>query len=91
MSTLVDLYTSLLICVMGVGIVLCIYRLLIGPSLAERTVAGDGALSMIMGIFILVSVLEETGVYLNSVLIIALLGFISTLTVARYLEFVDDK
>lgn len=91
MNGLVEMYIALLICVMGIGIVFCLYRLLTGPSLAERTVAGDAILSIIMGIFILVGILENTGVYLNAVLIISLLGFISTLTVARYLEFTDQS
>lgn len=91
MDFFVEAYITALICVMGVGIVFCLYRLLRGPSLAERAVAGDGVLSMIMGVFILVGMLENTGIYLNAVLIISLLGFISTLTVARYLEMVDDS
>lgn len=86
-----DLFLGLLVCVMSVGILFCLYRLLVGPTLAERTVAGDGILAMIMGIFILISVQQDTGVYLNAVLVIALLGFISTLAVARYLEMTDDR
>lgn len=81
-----DIFLGLLICLLSVGVILCLIRLVRGPTLAERTVAGDGILSMIMGIFILISILRETDIYLNAVLVIALLGFISTLTVARYLE-----
>lgn len=84
-------FITLLICLLSVGIVLCLYRLLKGPTLAERAVAGDGVLAMVMGIFILISVLNETDVYLNAVLVIALLGFITTLAVARYLEMTDDS
>jgi multisubunit Na+/H+ antiporter MnhF subunit len=74
-----------------VGILFCLYRLFVGPSLAERTVAGDAALALIMGIFILTSILRNSDIYFNAVLIISLLGFISTLTVARYLEFTDKE
>lgn len=86
-----NLFLGLLVCVMSVGMVFCLYRLLVGPTLAERTVAGDGLLAMIMGVFILVSVQQGTDIYLNAVLVIALLGFISTLAVARYLEMTDDR
>jgi len=85
-----ELFLSLMICVTSLGVVFCLYRLLTGPTLAERTVAGDGLLSMVMGIFILLSVLQRTDLYLNAVLVIALLGFITTLAVARYLEMTDD-
>lgn len=86
-----DLYLTILICVLSLGIVFCLFRLFAGPSLAERTVAGDGVLALIMGIFILTSVIQDTDIYFNAVLIISLLGFISTLTVARYLELSDDE
>ncbi len=86
-----DLFLGLLIAVASLGVVFCLYRVLKGPTLAERTVAGDGLLSMIMGIFILVSVQQGTDVYLNAVLVVALLGFITTLAVARYLEMTDDR
>lgn len=86
-----ELYITILICVMSVGILFCLYRLFTGPSLAERTVASDGILSLIMGIFILTSVLRNSVIYFNAVLIISLLGFISTLTVARYLEFTNKE
>lgn len=86
-----DLYLTILICVLSLGIVFCLFRVFQGPSLAERTVAGDGVLALIMGIFILTSVIQDTDIYFNAVLIISLLGFISTLTVARYLELSDDE
>lgn len=88
---MIEIYITILICFLSVGILFCLYRLFMGPSLAERTVAGDGVLSMIMGIIILTSLLRDSDIYLNAVLIISLLGFISTLTVARYLEFIDEE
>jgi multisubunit Na+/H+ antiporter MnhF subunit len=73
-----------------VGIIFCLFRLFQGPTLAERTVAGDGIMVLITGIFILVSILSDSDLYLNAALIISLLGFITTLTVARYLELTDE-
>ncbi|MFB6356413.1 MAG: monovalent cation/H+ antiporter complex subunit F [bacterium] len=86
-----DTFISILIMIQSIGIVLCLLRLFRGPTLAERTVAGDGVVFMIMGILILISIKNQTTIYLDAVLIIALLGFISTLTVARYLELNDDN
>lgn len=86
-----DIFIGLLICVLCFGALLCFYRVVIGPTLAERTVAADGLVSMVMGILILVSIYRETDLYLTAVLVIALLAFISTLTVARYLEMTQDE
>jgi multisubunit Na+/H+ antiporter MnhF subunit len=86
-----DLFITLLISCLCFGIVICLFRLFQGPSLAERTVAGDGIMALITGIFILVSILFDSDLYLNAALIISLLGFITTLTVARYLEMTNDE
>lgn len=86
-----QIYIALLICVLCVGLLLCFYRLVVGPTLAERAVASDGLISMVMGILILVSIYRETDMYLTAVLVIALLAFIGTLTVARFLELTQDE
>jgi len=85
-----ELIIGLLICLLALGGLLCIYRLIIGPTIAERAVAGDGLVSMVMGILILVSVLTRSSIYLTAVIVIALLGFINTLAVSRYLELTDS-
>lgn len=85
------IFVSLLLCVLAVGGLLCCYRIVVGPTMAERTVAADGLVSMIMGILILVSIYEQKDMYLTAVLVIALLGFINTLTVSRYLEMTDEE
>lgn len=85
-----SIFIGLLVCLLAVGGLLCIYRLIMGPTIAERAVAGDGLVSMVMGVLILVSVLNQTGIYLTAVLVIALLGFVNTLAVARYLELTDS-
>ncbi len=88
---MMELYVIFLIGVLSIGILFCVSRLFTGPSLAERTVAGDGVTSLIAGILILVSILRHSVIYFNAMLIIALLAFITTLTVARYLEFTDQE
>jgi len=87
----VNIFIALLICLFSIGAILCFYRLIIGPTLAERTVAADGLISMVMGILILVSIYQETDLYLTAVLVISLLAFIRTLTVSRYLELTQEE
>ena len=65
---------------------LFLVRLFLGPSVADRVVALDGLLMAVMcGILVGVAH-EDTSVSLDTVLVVALLGFIGTGVLARYVE-----
>lgn len=65
---------------------LFLVRLFLGPTVADRVVALDGLLMAVM-CGILVGVADEnTSVSLDTVLVVALLGFIGTGVLARYVE-----
>lgn len=61
-------------------------RLFLGPTVADRVVALDGLLMAVMcGVLVGVAH-EDTSVSLDTVLVVALLGFIGTGVLARYVE-----
>ena len=65
---------------------LFLVRLLKGPSVPDRVVAADGLLVTVM-CGVLVAAAERTAsVAIDTVLVVALLGFIATGVVARYVE-----
>ena len=66
--------------------VMNLVRLIKGPTAADRMVAGDSADVTICCAMILFSLYSGRGVYLDIAIISALLGFIDTLLVARYLD-----
>jgi multisubunit Na+/H+ antiporter MnhF subunit len=72
--------------VIAVGIVLCAIRAYLGPSLFDRVLAFDAITLNIVGATLLLSILFETGVFMDFVLIVALLGFLGTISLAAYLE-----
>jgi multicomponent Na+:H+ antiporter subunit F len=57
-----------------------------GTSVADRIVALD--LLLLIGVMAIAvySVLRDTGVYLDVLVVVSLIGFISTITVARFIE-----
>lgn len=66
--------------------VLNILRLLRGPSLADRIIALDTTLvTLVCGIAVL-SVRLRSAVYLDVLVVVALLGFTGTSLVARFIE-----
>ena len=66
--------------------ILCVFRLLKGPTAADRMVAADNADILICCAMILFSLFSGRGVYLDIALICALFGIIDTIVVGRYLD-----
>ena len=61
-------------------------RLLLGPSPADRVVAADALLVTAMCAVLLASSSVERSVGLDTVFVVALLSFVATGVLARYIE-----
>ena len=57
-----------------------------GPSLADRVVAINGLLLVGMGAIAARAVQTGVGAFLNVLVVVALVGFIGTAMVARFIE-----
>ncbi len=68
------------------AVVLCAWRLWKGPSVADRAVALDQIAVIVVAIILLYSMRVEDAVFLDAALVVALIGFLSTLAFARYIE-----
>jgi multicomponent Na+:H+ antiporter subunit F len=72
--------------VIGVGILLCAIRALRGPSLFDRVLAFDAIALNVVGATLLLSIYFRTDAFIDFVLVVALLGFLGTVSFAAYLE-----
>lgn len=66
------------------------YRLLLGPTLADRAVAINGLLIVGMVGIATHAVFTETGAFLPVLVVVSLVGFVSTAIIARYIEGRDQ-
>ncbi|HEX6257373.1 MAG TPA: monovalent cation/H+ antiporter complex subunit F [Euzebyales bacterium] len=83
MTYLLGLCLTILLAAGGLALARVIRR---GASVAERIVALDLLLLIgVMGIAVY-SVLRDTGVFLDVLVVVSLVGFVSTITVARFIE-----
>lgn len=73
------------IVVIMLGMVLCLYRLVRGPHLADRAVAIDTLSVQLIGMVVLLSIRIDTQTYFDGILILALLGFAGTVAMAQYI------
>lgn len=73
---------SSLICL---SLVLCLWRLLKGPSLPDRILALDTMFINSIALLLLQGLRLGTPLYFEGALLIAMLGFVSTVAICKYL------
>lgn len=73
-----------LACVL-LGMALCTLRLMIGPSAQDRVLALDTLWMCTMLLALLLGIRYASEVYFEAALLIALLGFVSTIALAKFL------
>ena len=78
--------TELALATLGIAAVLFTYRLLRGPSLADRVVALDGLVACGVATIVARFVQTGDGSFLSVPVVLTLVGFISTATVGRFIE-----
>ncbi len=68
------------------GLIMAFYRLLIGPSLADRVVAMDLMAAMAISIIAFFAIVTNEAVLLDVVAVVALTSFLGTIAFAYYIE-----
>lgn len=72
--------------VLSVGAALFLARLFIGPSVADRVMAFDGLLITVMSGILVAVARRDWSTSVDAVLLIALVGFVGTGVLARFVE-----
>lgn len=72
--------------VVSLSILAALFRVLWGPSLADRVVALDLVAYLAMGFLTTYAVLVAEDTFIDAALVLGLLAFLGTLAVARYIE-----
>ena len=69
----------------GLSLLLNLWRLLVGPSVPDRILALDTMYINSIALIILYGMSMGTALYFEAALLIAMLGFVSTVAVCKYL------
>ncbi|MBX0327475.1 cation transporter [Oscillochloris sp. ZM17-4] len=75
-----------LLAVLVISLVLTMARLLIGPSIPDRAVAFDMVMIHVVGIGAITAALTDESILIDAVIVVAVLGFLGTVALARYIE-----
>ncbi|WP_302082038.1 monovalent cation/H+ antiporter complex subunit F [Salinibaculum rarum] len=72
-----------LVAVAGLSL-LCGYRVIRGPTVPDRVVALDAIATNVVAIAVLFALKTDRGLFVTVSLVLAIIGFLSTVTVAKY-------
>ena len=63
-----------------------LYRVLVGPTIPDRVVALDGLLAVVVIGIIVAAAEGDSAITLSTVLVVALVAFVGTIALARFIE-----
>lgn len=78
--------TAVAFVLLSVGAIAFLARLLIGPSLPDRIIALDGLASTVTVGVLVAAARTNSGFEIDIVLVVALVGFVGTGVLARFVE-----
>ncbi|HSJ09032.1 MAG TPA: K+/H+ antiporter subunit F [Longimicrobiales bacterium] len=82
---MIDVAATIGIGMITLALVLNLWRLLKGPSAADRVVALDTMYINTLAVLVLFGVWKKSALYFEAGLIIAMLGFVGTIALAKFL------
>ncbi|WP_028559528.1 Na(+)/H(+) antiporter subunit F1 [Paenibacillus pinihumi] len=71
---------------LSVSIVISLYRVIRGPSMPDRVLALDSLGYSVIGIVAVLCIMMDSHAYLETILLIGILAFLSTIALCKFIE-----
>lgn len=84
-TNFLDIALIIAFVLVAVAQVLSMVRLVIGPSTGDRILALDTMVVNAIGLIVLLGIIQGSRIYFEVTLIIAMVGFVSTVAYARFI------
>lgn len=72
--------------IVACSVLACLYRIVVGPSIADRVVAFDAFSTNLAAVVVLLVIRDDLAELIDVVLVLAILGFVGTMAVAKFLK-----
>ncbi|MGA1866581.1 MAG: cation:proton antiporter [Thermoplasmatota archaeon] len=79
------------VALLGVGVLVSLLRLFLGPTSPDRVVALDTVNTLVIGMMIGLGAYYEEVVFIDIAIVYAILSFVTTLFIARYIATRKEK
>jgi len=84
-TSLLDIASLIAFAALAIGQILSMVRLVLGPSYGDRILALDTMVINALGLVVVLGIHQGVEIYFEVTLLIAMLGFVSTVALARFL------
>ncbi|MGH2372555.1 MAG: monovalent cation/H+ antiporter complex subunit F [bacterium] len=84
--TALTLATTIAMTMLVLAMALCLLRLIRGPHLGDRVVAGDTIALVLVNVVAVLGMRAGTRLYADVAAVVAILGFIGTVAAARFVR-----
>ena len=81
-----DFFLWLAMCLLAVSMLFLLYRVVKGPTISDRVLALDTMSYIIIGLVAVLSIQFDTNAFLETILLIGILAFLSTIALCRFIE-----
>jgi multicomponent Na+:H+ antiporter subunit F len=88
---MLDIVSQMTLVTLGIALLIAFVRLVKGPTLPDRIVAMDLLGVLVVGLIVVLAALSGVRATLDAALVIALIGFLSTVAYATYVERGDPQ
>jgi multicomponent K+:H+ antiporter subunit F len=83
---MIDMGANIALALLALAMVLCAFRLLRGPGIADRILALDTLYINALAMLVVLGLRLRDSVYFETALLIGMLGFVGTVCLAKYLS-----
>ncbi|GGB14023.1 K+/H+ antiporter subunit F [Allosediminivita pacifica] len=84
-SGLMEIAIAITFAALALGQILCMARLAIGPTSGDRVLALDTMVINSLGLIVVLGIRQGVQIYFEVTLLVAMLGFVSTVALARFI------
>lgn len=77
---------TVVISILAVTALLTLYRVIVGPTAWDRLIAVNLISSKVVSIMVASALLFKRSIYMDVALVYAVIGFVSTVAISKYLE-----
>ena len=86
---MIEMFTQIFIIsalvIFGMALLVCLVRLIKGPTTADRVVSFDASSAVVMSIVGVMSVIFSSVSDLDSIMLIAIISFVSSVSISRFI------
>jgi multisubunit Na+/H+ antiporter MnhF subunit len=82
---MIEVVTTLAVLVLALCIIMAAYRVFAGPSQPDRVIALEVIGTNVVGLILVLGIRSGSHIYVDAALVIALLSFLGTVSLAKYL------